>query len=101
MVIEVTELLVITDYFMICSGSNDRQVKAIYDNIRAKLAKKGVKPIGVEGEDRAQWILMDYGDLVVHIFTEEQREYSQLDRLWRDAPIFEWDKKRKVSESQN
>lgn len=86
---------------MICSGGNDRQVKAIYDNIRDKLSKKGVKPIGVEGEDKAQWILIDYGDMVVHIFTEEQREYYQLERLWRDAPVFEWDSKRKVSDAKN
>ena len=83
--------MVITDYFMICSGGSDRQVNSIADNIRYKLSKKGVKPIGVEGEDKAQWILLDYGDLVVHIFNEEQRDYYQLERLWRDAPEFQWD----------
>lgn len=81
---------------MICSGTSDRQVKTISDNIRKELRELKIKPIGVEGEDRAQWLLIDYGDLVIHIFTEEQREYYQLERLWQDAPEIKWRKEEMV-----
>lgn len=96
-VLDVARLLVITDYFMICSGNSNRQVRTISENIRQKLAKKGIRPLGVEGEEHADWVLLDYGDLVIHIFTEEQREYYQLERLWRDAPVLDWDSHRVFS----
>ena len=84
--------LVITDYFLICSASSSRQVKSIADSVRERLRDAGEKIIGVEGEDRAQWLLLDYGGLVIHIFTEEQRDYYQLERLWKDAPGLDWQK---------
>jgi len=75
---------------LICSGNTNRQVRTIADNIREKLRDAGEKIIGVEGVDRAEWLLLDFGGVVVHIFTEEQRYYYQLERLWMDAPELDW-----------
>ena len=76
----------VTDYFLLCSGSNKPQIKAICDNIDDKMAELGLNPLRIEGYQEAQWILMDYGDLVVHIFDDDSREYYNLERLWGDAP---------------
>lgn len=76
----------VTDYFLICSGSNKPQIKAICDNIDDKMAELGLNPLRIEGYQEAQWILMDYGVLVIHIFDDENREYFNLERLWGDAP---------------
>jgi ribosome-associated protein len=75
-----------TDYFLICSGSNERQVQAIADAVEGKLRELRVRPLHVEGYNRAQWVLLDYGDLVVHVFQEEPRRFYSLERLWGDAP---------------
>ena len=75
-----------TDYFVICSGTSDRQVQAIADAVDGALRAEGVRPLHVEGYNRAQWVLLDYGDLVVHIFQEETRRFYGLERLWGDAP---------------
>jgi len=75
-----------TDYFLICSGTSDRQVQAIADGVQEKLRDKRVRPLHVEGYNRAQWVLLDYGDLVVHVFQEEPRRHYSLERLWSDAP---------------
>jgi ribosome-associated protein len=75
-----------TDYFMICSGTSERQVQAIADAVQEKLRESRVRPLHVEGYNRAQWVLIDYGDLVVHVFQEEPRRYYALERLWGDAP---------------
>ena len=75
-----------TDYFLICSGASDRQVQAIADAIVERLREDGVRPLHVEGHHRAQWVLLDYGDVVVHVFQEEPRRFYALERLWRDAP---------------
>jgi len=75
-----------TDYFVICSGTSERQVQAIADAVEAKLREAKVRPLHVEGYNRAQWVLIDYGDLVVHVFQEEPRRYYALERLWGDAP---------------
>ena len=74
-----------TDYFLICSGSSDRQVQTIADAIDESLGKRGVRALGVEGYQEARWILMDYDDLVIHIFQEETRQYYDLERLWGSA----------------
>ncbi|MCS6817022.1 MAG: ribosome silencing factor [Blastocatellia bacterium] len=74
-----------TDYFLICSGTSTRQVQAIAEAILDTLEEHGTRPLHVEGETVAQWILIDYGDLVVHIFEQSAREYYDLERLWRDA----------------
>lgn len=80
-------MLDIADYFVICSGQTDRQVKIIAENIRKQLGPEGRKPFSIAGETEGQWVLMDYGDVVIHIFTTEQRDYYQLERLWKDAPM--------------
>ena len=75
-----------TDYFMICSGTSERQVQAIADAVQERLREEGVRPLHVEGFNRAQWVLLDYGDFVVHVFQEEPRRFYSLERLWGDAP---------------
>jgi len=75
-----------TDYFLICSGTSERQVQAIADAVQEKLRSLRVRPLHVEGYNRGQWVLIDYGDLVVHVFQEEPRRHYALERLWGDAP---------------
>jgi ribosome-associated protein len=85
--LDVGELLGITDHFVITSGRNDRQVKAIVDEVSRQLrAISGGVSRRVEGLQDAQWVLLDYGDLVVHVFSSEAREFYSLERLWADAP---------------
>lgn len=75
-----------TDYFVICSGTSERQVQAIADAVQERLRGRRVRPLHVEGYNRAQWVLLDYGDLVVHVFQAEPRRFYALERLWGDAP---------------
>jgi ribosome-associated protein len=75
-----------TDYFVICSGTSERQVQAIANAIEERLRAERIRPLHVEGYNRGQWVLMDYGDFVVHIFAEEPRRFYALERLWGDAP---------------
>ncbi len=86
LILDLRSLTYITDYFVICSASNTTQVGAISDGIGEALAKAGVHPSHVEGETEANWVLMDYGDIVVHIFDEQTRVYYSLEKLWGDAP---------------
>ncbi len=74
------------DYFVICSGSNERQVQAIADAVEERLKERGVRPLHVEGYSAAQWVLLDYGDFLIHALLDERRAYYGLERLWRDAP---------------
>jgi ribosome-associated protein len=74
-----------TDYFVICSAGNPRQIRAIADNVLETLAAEGVKPAHVEGYDRSEWVLLDYFDFVVHIFARETRVFYGLERLWGNA----------------
>ena len=74
-----------TDFFMVCSGHNSRQVKAIADNIEDTLRQAGVRPAHVEGYDRGEWILMDFFTLIVHVFAPQKRDFYGLERLWGDA----------------
>jgi ribosome-associated protein len=91
-ILEVGDVLAITDAFVITSGRNSRQVKTIAEEVEARLkADSGISPLRVEGLAEAQWVLLDYGDLVVHVFLEETREYYDLERLWSDAPRLEWE----------
>lgn len=78
----------VADYFLILSGSNKPQIRAICDNIEEKLAEQGVKPLRIEGYRDAEWVLLDYGNLIVHIFDDEQRAYYNLEHLWGDAPAY-------------
>jgi len=75
-----------TDSFVICSGNQRRQTQAICDAIMDALARAGVRPGHVEGYERGEWILIDYSDLIVHVFTREKRDFYNLERLWGDAP---------------
>ena len=84
--IDVSEQLVITDVFLLAAAPNDRQVRAIVDAIEERLLKIGVKPVRREGEREGRWVLLDFGDLVVHVQHAEEREYYALERLWRDCP---------------
>ena len=82
---DVSEQLVITDAFLLCSAGNERQVKAIVDEIEDKLREIDAKPIRREGQRDGRWVLIDYGDVVVHVQQEEERSFYSLERLWRDC----------------
>jgi len=91
-IIEVGLVLAITDAFVITSGRNTRQVKTIADEVEARLkVDGGIKPLRVEGLGDGQWVLIDYGDLVIHVFLDETRAFYDLERLWSDAPRVTWE----------
>lgn len=83
---DVSEQLAITDAFVLASAGNERQVGAIVDAVEEKLRDLGAKPIRREGERDGRWVLLDYGDIVVHVQHEEERQFYALERLWRDCP---------------
>ena len=85
-------MLAIVDWFVITSGRNERQVRTIAEEVEARLkAEEGSGPLRKEGLDDARWILLDYGDVVVHVFLDEVREYYSLERLWSDVPRLDWE----------
>jgi ribosome-associated protein len=86
-VLETTELVSYADYLVICTGTSIPHVQSIVDNIESGMRALGIKPQGREGLRRGQWALLDYGDVVVHVFDTERREYYALDKLWLDAPV--------------
>jgi len=90
-ILDVHELIVITDYFVICSGTSERQVKTIVEEVERAVRDLGEKPVRREGDADSRWVLLDYIDVVVHVFAQEEREYYDLERLWRDAPEVDWD----------
>ncbi len=91
-VLEVGQVLAITDAFVITSGRNTRQVATIAEEVEARLkATAGIAPLRTEGLSESEWVLLDYGDFVVHAFLAEVRDYYQLERLWSDAPRLEWE----------
>ena len=85
-ILELRALSPVTDYFLICSGRSDRQVQAIAESIEETMKKLGVRPLGVEGAGVGRWILMDYDDVIIHIFYEPVRAYFDLEGLWIGAP---------------
>jgi ribosome-associated protein len=85
-ILELKDLSTIADYFVICSGDNPAQIRAIAEAIQESFSKDGILPIGKEGLNSARWVLIDYGDIVVNIFNEETRAYYELEKLWIDAP---------------
>ncbi len=90
-VLEVAEVLALCGWFVIASAANDRQVKAICDEVEFQVqAAGGPKPKRIEGLGDRTWVLMDYGDVVVHVFQEEQRAFYDLERLWADVPRVDW-----------
>ena len=90
-VLDVRELIVITDYFVIASGGTERQVRTIAEEVEHALAVKGLKPVRREGLQQGRWALIDFVDIVVHVFTTEERDYYELERLWKDAPRTRWE----------
>ena len=86
-VLDLREVTSFTDFFLICSVANPRQGQAVADEIHKQMKEVGELPVSFEGYDRAEWILMDYGDFLVHIFSESARSYYDLERLWRHAKV--------------
>lgn len=84
---DVSDQLVITDAFLLSSAPNDRQVRAIVDEIEAKLRAVGAKPVRREGEREGRWVLLDFVDVVIHVQHEDERTFYALERLWRDCPL--------------
>jgi ribosome-associated protein len=83
---DVSEQLVITDAFLLCSAANDRQVRAVVDEIEEKLRQAGARPVRREGEREGRWVLLDYLDVVIHVQQAQERIYYALERLWKDCP---------------
>jgi len=96
--LEMKGISSITDYFLICSGKSDRQVQAIAQAIEKLLKKKGIQPLGQEGTSGGKWILMDYADVIVHIFLEPVRKFYDLEGLWIDASRIDFQKELKIEE---
>ena len=88
--LDVRDVTSFADTFIICTGANTRQIQAIADEIQQELKKAGEHPTSVEGYRNAEWVLVDYGDLLVHIFSQKTRVYYDLERLWRDAKQVKW-----------
>jgi ribosome-associated protein len=88
-VLDLTKASAFTDFFVICTGTNRRQVQAIADGVREAIAKLGTKPALVEGYERGDWVLIDYFDFIVHVFMPSAREFYSLERLWGDAEKIE------------
>jgi ribosome-associated protein len=86
MAIDVSEQMPLTDVFVLASASSERQVGAIVDEVEDRLREIGVKPIRREGEREGRWVLIDFGDIIVHVQHEDEREYYALERLWKDCP---------------
>ena len=78
-----------TDFFIICTGANSRQTQAIGDEVATELKRAGHLPLNIEGYDNAEWVLLDFGDFIVHVFQEKTRLFYDLERLWRQAKIVE------------
>lgn len=87
--LDVSEQLVLTDVFLIASGTNERQVGAIVDAVEEALHGIGAKPVRREGKGQGRWVLIDFGDIVVHVQHAEDRVYYALERLWKDCPVIE------------
>ena len=88
-VLDLREVATFTEFFLICNGTNPKQVQAIVDAIEDQLRQAGKRPLHIEGYTNAEWILMDYGDFLVHAFNGTARRFYDLERLWRDAPRVE------------
>ena len=90
-VIDIHTVSVIADYFVIASGTNSNQVQAIVDNVEEQLGRAGFEAKQIEGNRNSSWILMDYGDVIIHVFDEENRLFYDLERIWRDGKVLEID----------
>lgn len=90
-VLDVEEVFVLTDAFVIASGSNDRQVRTIAEEVERAAKARGARPVRREGEREGRWILLDFVDVIVHVFLDEDRRFYGLERLWADAPQIDWE----------
>ncbi len=89
-ILDLREISSFTDFFVIMQGNSRRQNVAIYESVEQELKKEKVRPLSIEGKQNAEWILMDYGSFIVHIFSMEAREYYLLEKLWGDAPHLDY-----------
>lgn len=89
-VLDIRKLSSVADFFIVSSGKTDVQVRALADHVEEKLAEQGRRPDHTEGYRLGRWVLMDYGDVVIHIFREEERDFYGLERLWGDAPLVDY-----------
>lgn len=85
-VLDIRELSSFADFFVICSGENERQLRAISERIQEELRERGVRPQRIEGTPRSGWIVLDYNDAIVHVFDQELRDFYKMERLWAEAP---------------
>ena len=85
-ILELKNETALTDYFIICNGTSDRHIKAMAEDIEHKLKEKGIKALGKEGMQESKWILLDYDDVIIHIFQKEERDFYDLERLWDECP---------------
>ena len=90
-IINIGKVSSLCDYFVIATAGSTRQVKAIADNVQDELTKHGIEPISKEGYESQTWVLLDYGDVMVHVFDEENRGFYNLEKLWKDAPYVDVD----------
>ena len=86
-VLDLTGFTSFTDYFVICTGANGKQMEAIAEEVGLQLKKRGELPISVEGKEGAEWVLCDYGDFIVHVFSPKSRQYYDLERLWKQGRV--------------
>jgi ribosome-associated protein len=98
-ILDVSKLSSFADFFVICSGKSSRQVQGIADNLETGLRNQGLRPAGIEGSREGHWILMDYGDVIVHIFYEPVRLFYDLESLWSEAKRLDFEQESAVSES--
>ena len=96
-ILDLRELLTITDYFVITSGTSDRQVNTLAEEIVRTMKENGVRPVREERDAQARWVLLDFVDFVVHVFRQEEREFYRLENLWADAPRLDWEEEAKAS----
>ena len=94
-ILELKDLSTIADYFVICSGDNPSQIRAIAEAIQENFSKDRIRPLGKEGLNAAHWVLIDYGDIVINIFDEDTRAYYELEKLWIDAPRITLERQKK------
>ncbi|HKS15745.1 MAG TPA: ribosome silencing factor [Planctomycetota bacterium] len=92
-ILDLRRLNAITDFFVLCSAQNDRQSRAIAEEVAYQMKRKGLRAFGIEGDRGAPWILEDFGDFVLHVFRESHRRFYDLESLWADAPLVGWEKK--------
>lgn len=86
LVLQLEEITIISDFFVICTADSPPQIKAIVDTIEERLKTVGITPQGIDGQPYDKWVVMDYGDVIFHVFDEEKRSYYELEKLWLDAP---------------